>query len=166
MPDLTVRSKAGMAVFSADHRHRYLLTRDYDSGAGICCFVLLNPSRADAETDDPTITRCSGFARRWGYAALLVVNLFDYMSSDPRMLADIGRTTTSKSDKYVLAAVSSADLVVVGWGVHGALFGRSQSMRRLLREAGIDLWAFGITQNGEPRHPLYLPYSSTLSPFE
>jgi len=165
MPDLTLRSNSGTAVFSEDRLSRFLLTRDYDGGAGVCCFVLLNPSRADAATDDPTIARCSGFARSWGYARMSVVNLFSYVTSDPRVLALGGRTTTSKDDEYLLAASSSADLVVAGWGVHGVLSGRSQAVRRLLKEACIDLWAFGITKNGEPRHPLYLPYSSTLSPF-
>lgn len=37
---------------------------------------MLNPSRADATDDDPTVRRCLGFASAWGYGSLLIHNLY------------------------------------------------------------------------------------------
>jgi hypothetical protein len=33
-------------------------------------FVILNPSTADTQKDDPTIRRCTGYARAWGFSSL------------------------------------------------------------------------------------------------
>ncbi len=32
-----------------------------------CIFIMLNPSTADGDQDDPTIRRCVGFAKAWGF---------------------------------------------------------------------------------------------------
>src|SRR5574337_242506 len=80
----------GEAVFSACQRYRYRLTRELDGAlfaaatARTITFIMLNPSTADANTDDPTIRRCKGFARGWGYGRLLIVNLFAFRATDPR----------------------------------------------------------------------------------
>jgi len=41
-----------------------------------CGWIMLNPSRADATDDDPTVRRCLGFASAWGYGSLLIHNLY------------------------------------------------------------------------------------------
>lgn len=50
---------------------------------------MLNPSTADAEIDDPTITRCIGFAKSWGFGGLMVGNLWAYRATDPKELKKI-----------------------------------------------------------------------------
>ncbi|MGE3889429.1 MAG: DUF1643 domain-containing protein, partial [Vicinamibacterales bacterium] len=52
------------AVLSADGRYRYRLWRLWDDCAPVMTWVLLNPSTADANEDDPTLRKCIGFARR------------------------------------------------------------------------------------------------------
>ena len=64
--------------------HRYRLTREWAPTLPTIAFVMLNPSTADGEIDDPTIRRCIGFARDLGYGRLHVVNLFTYRATDPR----------------------------------------------------------------------------------
>ena len=46
--------------------YRYLLWREWNSDRKTVSFIMLNPSRADAELNDPTITRCINFAKSWG----------------------------------------------------------------------------------------------------
>lgn len=74
------------AVFSEDEAYRYSLIREWDPTKGHCCFVMLNPSKATATVNDPTVARCMGFAERWGFGSLQVVNLFALRSTDPRAL--------------------------------------------------------------------------------
>lgn len=71
------------ASISECNRYRWWLRRVWDARllsdgriANEVNFVMLNPSTADAEVDDPTIRRCIGFAKAWGFAALTVTNLY------------------------------------------------------------------------------------------
>ena len=77
------------AIISPCGRYRYVLKRNLPQAirwVKPCLFVMLNPSVADAELDDPTIRRCIGFAKREGCTELTVVNLFAYRSTDPEGL--------------------------------------------------------------------------------
>ena len=74
------------AAFSPDRRYRYTLRRQWDDALPYCLFVMLNPSTADATQDDPTIRRCIGFTKAWGFGGLLVGNLFALRSTDPAAL--------------------------------------------------------------------------------
>ncbi len=85
---------------------------------------MLNPSRADAFGDDPTLRSCLQFAQRWDYAALTVVNLFGYCTPHPTALKQAVDPVGPKNDAYVMAAVARADRVVLAWGNDGGLWGR------------------------------------------
>lgn len=85
----------GDAVFSGCGRYRYRLTREL-GGKLTLTVVMLNPSTADGSKDDPTIRRCKGFAKDWGYGRLVIVNLYAFRATDPREMwrmahADRGR---------------------------------------------------------------------------
>ena len=78
----------GTARISRCKRYRYELTRTWDEAAGTCAFVCLNPSTADARVDDPTLRRCIGFAKSWGYGRVVMLNAYAYRATDPaEMLA-------------------------------------------------------------------------------
>jgi hypothetical protein len=50
--------------------HRYVLRREWNQNVrGILNWIMLNPSTADDHFDDPTIRRCVGFAKRWGFSS-------------------------------------------------------------------------------------------------
>lgn len=138
--------------------YRYTLTRRWGSGA-VCNFILLNPSTADAEVDDPTAARCSTRARKWGFGALVITNLFAYRSTDPKALKHVADPIGPENDAALLNAARGAARVVCGWGAGGPLLGRSRAVAGMLCEAGMELWALRILPSGEPEHPLYLPYS-------
>lgn len=153
----------GGAYISQCTRYRYSLWRDLPPGDGTVCFIMLNPSTATAWEDDPTIRRCIGFARRWGYARLMVVNLFAYRSTDPAALKTAWEPVGPENDEQIVEAVSSADLTVCAWGQHGRLFGREAKVRELL--AGYELTALRRAKNGSPCHPLYLPGALNPEPW-
>src|ERR1019366_833740 len=69
-----------------DRPYRYSLWRRVGESRRRVLFVMLNPSTADAIVDDPTIRRCMGFARTWGFGELEVCNLFAYRSPCPSAL--------------------------------------------------------------------------------
>lgn len=73
-PPSTPQPMHRSAVISPCKMYRYLLRRAWDESLPTALFVMLNPSTADAEVDDPTIRRCMGFARSWGMGSIEVVN--------------------------------------------------------------------------------------------
>lgn len=156
-PPRSIRPQLRRAArFSRCGRYRYLLTRDWDdtdAAAGRVLIIGLNPSAADAERDDPTIRRCIGFARDWGFAGLIVANLFAWRASDPRDLRVAADPVGPRNDLHLRAAARQARLVVAAWGVHGRHRGRDRRVRALLPE----LHCLRLTRDGDPAHPLYLP---------
>jgi hypothetical protein len=142
---------------------RYLLERDLGEGEGTLNFVMLNPSTADAVRNDPTVTRCIGFARRWGFRRLLVTNLFALRSPVPRALRAAGDPVGPENDAYILRAARRADRVLCAWGTHGPLRNREAEVLALLRD--VPLEHLGLTRSGQPRHPLYLPATTAPRAF-
>ena len=137
-------------------RYRWWLRRDWSGmfdEVRVVTFIMLNPSTADHRQDDPTIRRCIGFAKAWGFNALSVRNLFPWRATDPRELfkaeAPVGG---SRGDAELLAAMAS-DMIVCAWG--GKVpFGRDRDALDLL--SGCKLFCLGKTKGGHPRHPLYV----------
>ncbi len=152
----------GGALFDRTRRYRYRLWRRWGAGRPVV-FVMLNPSTADAERDDPTIRRCAGFARAWGFGGMTVVNLFALRATDPARLRRARDPVGRDNDHHIAAAADVASLVVVAWGVHGALDRRDRAVLALL--AGRRPRCLGTTRGGHPRHPLYLPSATRSRPF-
>lgn len=151
------------ATFSPCRIWRYRLERRWGAGL-VAAFILLNPSTADETKDDPTIRRCIGFAKAWGYGGLVLGNLFAFRSTDPAGLRLTSDPIGPGNDEALRAIGAAADRVVCGWGSHGALTGRGAAVTDFLRSAGVPLFALAMTAGGQPGHPLYLP--AAAKPFE
>ena len=143
---------------STDGQYRFLLTRRTGWGQRAVTFIMLNPSTADAEQDDPTIRRCIGFASRWDFGWLHAVNLSPVRATNPAELLRAGPEPEEvwvENLQVVLETVAAAELVVAAWGVHGQAEGRAQRVMAAL--AGrCEVHCLGTTRAGYPRHPLYL----------
>lgn len=153
------------ATFSACKSYRYRLWRTWDAAKPPLVFCMLNPSTADAEADDPTVSRCKERARRMGAGGLVVVNLFALRSTDPKALYQHADPVGPDNDSAILDAASQGDLVCA-WGNHGKLYGRAAKVLALLRAAGLPALALRVSKEGHPSHPLYLPYELQPQPFE
>lgn len=155
------------ADVSACGRYRYSLWRRWDPLLPMACFVMLNPSTADASEDDPTIRKCIGFAKRWGAGGIRVVNLYPWRATNPRELSggrEVGGEHTgivSNNDAAILAATCDAGWIVVAWGAnHGPWPMQRARVLHLLRNCRV--WCLGRTADGSPRHPLMLAYTTEL----
>ena len=156
---------SGTAAFSSCGLYRYTLTRNlrdqvdlFSPLTGTIAFCMLNPSTADAEKDDPTIRRCMGFAKGWGYAKLLIVNLYAYRDTKPANLwiaekrgIDI---VGADNDSAIGRAAGEAQMVICAWG-NDAELGRARKVCKLIGQS--KLRCLGISKIGAPWHPLYLP---------
>lgn len=151
------------AEISSDGLYRYWLRRSWRHGGdGRCvCFVMLNPSTADGDVDDPTLRRCMGYAQAWGFSVLTVRNLFALRATDPAALLESDDPVGPRGDAELLVA-RTADVVVAAWGA-GVPFGRDRQALEML--AGKRLFCLERTRHGHPRHPLYCRASLQPIPF-
>ncbi len=141
------------AVISECGRYRYVLRRSLGSilrWRYSVLFIMLNPSTADAEKDDPTIRRCMAFAKREGFTHLNVVNLYALRSPDPRHLALAEDPVGPENDAWIDKEVRGARLVVAAWGAHPFAVDRAKDVARRVGQ----LWCLGKTKDGCPKHPL------------
>lgn len=166
----------GSALLSDDGRHRFRLTRSKagglfrEEGRGVL-FVMLNPSTADAEQDDPTIRRCMGFTERVGQAKLTVVNLFSWRATDPREVTGPDwrdRTGDPQNAAILYSEAAGATTVIVAWGAKAPEERVREVVTRCLRVGGTGprLYCLGTTKSGAPRHPLYVRADQALEEWD
>jgi len=146
------------ATFSDDKAYRYTLWRTWEPKRGYVMFIGLNPSTADEVYDDPTIRRCIGFAKSWGYGALCMTNLFAYRATKPKKLLEAVHPIGSKNNQVLTTYAIGASIVIAAWGIHGGLNDRDEEVKALIP----CMHYLKLTNGGYPAHPLYL--SKTLLP--
>lgn len=142
------------ATFNKARTHRYSLMRVLALGPRSVTFVGLNPSTADADKDDPTIRRCVGFARDWGFHRLFMANVHAFRSTDPQGLATCGDPVGPENFFIVRTMVIASELVICAWGAN-PLHADAYSIARWIMQRP-HARHLGLTKSGAPRHPLYL----------
>jgi hypothetical protein len=149
----------GSAVFSDDGKYRYVLTRDWGAAPGrLAVFVGLNPSVADARQDDRTVQKCWRWARKWSYSSFVMLNVYAFRATDPKRLGTVSDSVGLYNDVFLSAYASAASFVVAAWGNGVGDKERLLEVREILVSSSTGpLHCLGVTANGNPRHPLYLP---------
>jgi len=161
------------AIISKDKKHRYRLWRIWDDSLPKALFIMLNPSTADAMLDDPTIRRCIGFAKSWGYGGIYVGNIFSLRSSNPKDLISnvldiqLGYCVADRNEESVRYMADICELVVCAWG--------NSPILKQMEKHGLIVtdWMYELvgkssylakSKDGTPKHPLYL--KKDLKPIE
>jgi hypothetical protein len=150
------------AEYSADGTYRWSYERRWAPG-GTLCWVGLNPGTGDRDAGPrPTLRKVVGWAKREGCAAVTVVNLFSYRSTDPRAL---GATPIDivgeRTDETIRAASRGAQVTLAAWGANSIVKHRSRDVAGML----VNPQCVGLTKDGEPRHPLYVAAVTPLTPY-
>jgi len=146
------------AILSEDRKYRYVLWRIWDQSKPMVLFIALNPSTADETHDDRTVSKCIGFARKWDYGGITLVNLFAFRATKPVDLINAPDPIGSENDKWIEEQIGKADLVVGVWGNHGGFMGRESHILEKVPE----LYYLKMNKTGHPAHPLYLSYETNL----
>lgn len=154
------------AIISDCGFYRYRLERHGLPGAGAVAWIMVNPSTADAEADDPTIRKVRGFSERMGAGWFVVGNLFAYRAKDINALKSVRDPIGPENDEYLRQIMADADRVVVAWGSSGKLpkhlRRRWMAITRMADEMGRELLCLGAAQDGHPLHPLMPGYVTPI----
>jgi len=160
-------------VLSACRKYRYTLWRDWDMDLLTGCandakdldsyamFIGLNPSTADETKDDPTIRKCIGFSKRWGFAGLMMTNLFAFRATKPEDMKRAENPSGEDNQPHLLQCASAAGIIVAAWGKNGSFLNQDLTVMQWLGGIGAQLHCLRTNGDGSPEHPLYVPYEVT-----
>lgn len=149
---------ARVADCSSDRSRRYRLGRFWGEGP-VACVIGLNPSKANETTDDATNRRLMGLLSAQGFDGYWLVNLLPEVQTDPRQVQFKRRRLSLRNRRAIQDAMTVSHTIIAAWGHWGARIPFRHQVLALADET----WCFGVTADGEPRHPLYLPNHSALS---
>lgn len=164
-------------ILSPCRLYRYTLWREWRLPHGLpyplplhaasefAMFIGLNPSTADETQDDPTIRKCVGFAKRWGYGALCMTNLFAFRATSPKDMRKYPRPIGEDNLITLVQLGQQAGIVIACWGVNGCFNHRDRYVESVLKAEGVKLHYLRLTKGGQPEHPLYVPYEVTPTPY-
>jgi len=107
------------------------------------------------------VRRCIDFAKRWGFGALCMTNIFGFRATDPRVMKAHPEPIGPDNDAWLARIAAGAGLVVAAWGTHGVFMDRGRAVQSYLH----NLSCLGTTKDGSPRHPLYVRADTQPLPF-
>lgn len=141
-------------------KFRYTLVRRWGDGPSLL-WIMLNPSTANGEQDDPTIRRVVWFTEKFGHHAAVVINLFALRSPSPAHLLTAPDPVGPENDVFLSEQLIEHPIAVCAWGaVHPKLRWRLTEVKEFLDDHAT--YCLGKTQKGDPRHPLYLAKTTPL----
>lgn len=153
------------AIISECQEYRYQLSRAWGHGDR-CAFIMLNPSVADGVEDDPTIRRCTTFAKAFGFYGYYVVNLFAIRATDPTVMLRHPAPVGVDNDAHIESVLTVCGRVFAAWGgSHKKIADRAWAVRLLAARMGVKLEALRLSGRNVPCHPLYLPSNLTPVPY-
>jgi hypothetical protein len=162
MPDDVIST----AAYSECRQYRYLLRRRWapDQPDRSLMFIMLNPSTATEDVDDPTVRKCRVYATRWGYNHLIIGNVMGYRATVPALLRDVDDPIGTDNLSHLRSAIQTyMPTVVCAWGcLPQRLIHCGAMVVDLLRELSVQPRVLRLNAGGEPGHPLYLGLDSEL----
>jgi len=154
------------AEFSTDRNYRYALWRIWNEDKPLVMFIGLNPSTANEREDDPTIRRVMRFAYDHGHGGFFMMNLFAWVTPYPHVL-ETTKDALGDADEWLEKVNLKCETVCFCWGAFGEP--KDRQYIRLRARQIIDRYpaamCLGKTKTGHPAHPLYLPASTKMQPF-
>jgi hypothetical protein len=131
---------------------------------GVC---MHNPSKAGAvpSDNDPTMKKVLGFADRWHFSRVDVVNLGDFIATEPKDFYRATRPASLLCDERIREVAERADLFLIAWGALSRPWALARA-REVIGIIGRSVVCIGITKDGHPQHPLMAAYVGAPAPFE
>jgi hypothetical protein len=157
---LVPRDIKSEAIYSDCKLYRYLLRREWShtEPRRAVLFIMLNPSTATTEVDDPTVRKCRSYARQWGFNTLLVGNLMAYRTTFPSLLRGADDPVGPDNLRHLAEQLRNDVTLVCAWGKVSPRFAHTENaVIQLIRDSGITPHVLRLNITGGPWHPLYLP---------
>ena len=137
------------AKFSDCGKYRYYLLREFDADKPLAMVIGLNPSTADANDDDATISALRRLLEPLGYGGFYMTNLFAWISTNPDDL-QAQPNPVGDNDAWLGAVRTLCQDVIFAWGS----FKQAEWRIKVVAPKFPDAYVFGMTSHRKPLHPL------------
>lgn len=126
-------------------------------------FIGLNPSKAGADKDDPTIESVTRLSRFNGYGGFYMMNCWAFISTDPAGLQH-NPMSDEWNDNMLTVIASRCKDVVFAWGNFKIveLMGRDAQLKEMFPNA----LCITKNKNGSPGHPLFKKGNIIFTPYD
>lgn len=149
------------ADFSNDSLYRYRLWRIWDESKPKAMVIGLNPSNANAEKDDPTISILKRMLSKLGYGGFYMMNCFAYITSKPALLKHNPMSDEWNNNVLTVTAAGCVD-VILAYGGFKVI--KEKGRDKELIEMFPNAKCFGISKDGSPIHPLAMQERNGRNP--
>lgn len=154
-------------IFSKDRKYRYLLIHSWKKNdlfekeeEKAISWIGLNPSTADENQLDPTLTRIRNFSESFGYNTFYMLNLFAFRATKPEIMKKEKDPVGPENDHIIKKYTARTDKIIFCCGNHGLFLNRFDLLKKSLNEN--KLYALKISMQHLPVHPLYQPADTNL----
>lgn len=139
------------ADFSADGNYRYKLWRIWDADKPKAMCIGLNPSTANGDKNDATISILIRMLKTLGYGGFYMTNCFAYITSNPKLLKHNPMSDEWNNNVLTTTAFRCSD-VIFAWGGFDVIkkTGRDKELIEMFPNAK----CFDKSKDGSPIHPL------------
>jgi hypothetical protein len=139
--------------------YRWWLFRCWAANLPLIIWIMMNPSTADHTKNDPTILKVIRYSTKWGFGAVLVLNIYAFRSSRPENLPQKMKEAVGLSNNWwirtIFAYAAKKNIpVICAWGVKHKE--RGCQVRQMANDASLELQCLEVALNGEPKHPRFL----------
>jgi hypothetical protein len=157
------------AVISPCGTFRYRLDRFVQECGLVAAFFGVNGSTAGPIEEDHTTLKWFGFSARNNIRRYIAGNPFAYRAKDVRTLAKVADPVGPENARYLAEIIAEADILIPCWGrrdkVPRPLRHHFDVLKAALVASGKPIRIFGLTDGGDPKHPLMLGYDTPLIPW-
>lgn len=137
-------------LISPDKRYQYATWRIWDAEKPLVLFITLNPSKNEENSDSATILKCVELANKLNYGGVIIAHLFALRCDDPNDFINAENPVGPENDACLEKFARQAKTIIAAWGMRGTFIDRHDAIMRKFS----NLHCFGITENGQPIHPL------------
>ena len=121
----------------------------------------INPSTAHDGKSDVTLTKICRYLDSYGVGEVVMINLFDTISTDQIGINKTEYCDLSKHDTLF----KNADMIVVAWGTENTYLKEKQDAFMYLLQYSPKVYCIADEQGNKPRHPSRIKYSYPLEHF-
>lgn len=113
-------------------------------------FIGINPSTADEDSFDQTLSNCKSVAHKFGFGGVVLVNLFAVRDKNPSIVDKQSDPVGPDNNEYLLRFSDEVDCAVAAWGEAEADY--PKRVQQVQRTIDRNLWAIYLTGEGYPKH--------------